>query len=138
MGLKRKPLQLRQKANFEQKLKDRLSFLAAKGIEPSKADKDSLIKNLRANIRAVNSRLRTIEANEKRMEEMARIKAERAAAPVKEQEAGKAEKPKKGHEQVKDKKIKAEKKAAPPKALEGGRSQTPAASPDEGQAAAKK
>jgi hypothetical protein len=138
MGLKRKQMQLRQKAYFEQKLKDRLSFLSGKGIEPPKADKDSLIRKLQANIRAVNNRLRLIVDNEKRTEEMAKMKAERAAAPLKEQEGGKAEKPKKVPEEVKDKKIKAEKKAAPPKAPEGGQSQTPAGSPEEGKATTKK
>jgi hypothetical protein len=138
MGLKRKQMQLRQKAYFEQKLKDRLSFLSGKEIEPPKADKDSLIRKLRANIRAVNNRLGLIVDNEKRTEERAKMKAERAAAPLKEQESGKAEKPKKIPEEVKDKKIKAEKKAAPPKAPEGGQSQTPAGSPEEGKATTKK
>jgi hypothetical protein len=138
MGLKRKQMQLRQKAYFEQKLRDRLSFLTGKGIEPPKADKDPLVRKLQANIRAVNHRLRLIVANEKRTEEMAKIKAERAAAPLKEQEGGKAEKPKKGHEEVKGKKIKAEKKAAPQKTPESGESHPPAGSPGEGKATMKK
>jgi len=47
---------------------------------------------LQANIRAVNNRLRLIADNEKRTEEMAKIKADRAAAPPKEQEGGKSQK----------------------------------------------
>ncbi|MGB8951592.1 MAG: hypothetical protein WCC06_02855 [Candidatus Aminicenantales bacterium] len=92
MGLKRKQMLMRQKAYFEQKLKDRLSFLSGKGIVSPKADKDTLVRKLKANIKAVNSRLRLIADNEKRTEEMAKIKAERAAAPPKAQEGGKSQK----------------------------------------------
>jgi hypothetical protein len=120
MGLKRKRMQMRQKAYFEQKLQNRLSFLSGKGIEAPKIDKDPLVRKLKANIRAVNNRLRLIADNEKRTEEMAKIKAERAAAPPKE-EGGKVGKPKKAPEVGKEKKIKGEKKAAPPKAEEGGK-----------------
>lgn len=111
MGLMRKQKHMQQKAHFEQKLKDRLSFLAGKGIEPPKADKDTLVRKLKANIRAVNYRLRLIAANEKRTEERAKIKTERAAAPLKEPEGGKAEKPKKAPEAAKGKKAKVEKKS---------------------------
>jgi len=134
MGLKRKQMIMRQKADFEQKLKDRLSFLSGKGIVSPKADKDTLVRKLKANIRAMNKRLRLIADDEKRTEEMAKIKAERAAAPLKEQEGGKAEKPKKAPEEGKGKKIKADKKAAPPKAPEGGKSQKTTESPEEGKA----
>ena len=119
MGLKRKQMLMRRKAYFEHELQDRLSFLSGKGIESPKADKDTLVRNLQANIRAVNKRLRLIADNEKRTEEMAKIKAERAAAPQKAKEGGKGEKPKKAPEEGKGKKIKAEKKAAPPKAPAG-------------------
>ena len=123
MGLKWKQMQMRQKAYFEQKLQNRLSFLSGKEIEAPKIDKDSLVRKLRANIRAVNNRLRLIADHEKRTEEMAKIKADRAAAPPKEQKGGKVGKTKKGPEEGKEKKIKGEKKAAPPKAQEGGKSQ---------------
>jgi hypothetical protein len=138
MGLKRKQLLMRQKAYFEQKLKDRLSFLSGKGIKSPKADKDTLVRKSQANIRALNIRLRMIADNEKRTEEMAKIKVERAAAPQKEQAGGKGEKPKKAPEEGKGKKIKAEKKAAPPKAQEGGKSQKTTESPEEGKATKKK
>jgi hypothetical protein len=127
-----------QKAGFEQKLKERLSFLAGKGIEPPRADRDTLARKLKATIKAVNRRLSMIAADQKRTEEMARIKTERAAAARQEREGGPAEKPKKTPETTKDKKAKAEKKAPPPKAPQGGQGQTPAASPEEGKAAAKK
>ncbi len=122
MGLKREQMLARQKAYFEQKLNDRLSFLSGKGIASPKADKDTLVRKFKANIRAMNNRLRLIAADAKRAEEMAKIKADRAAAPPKEKEDGKVEKRKKAPEEGKEKKIKAEKKAAPPKAQEGGKS----------------
>ena len=114
---------MRQNAYFGQKLQDRLSFLSGKGIKSPKADKDTLVRKLQANIRAVNSRLRLIAGNEKRTEEMAKVKAGRVAAPWKEQEGGKGEKPKKAPEEGKGKKIKADMKAAPPESA--GRRQKP-------------
>ena len=138
MGLKRKQMLMQQKAYFEHKLKDRLSFLSGKGIKSPKADKDTLVRKLQADIRAVNNRLRVIADNEKRTEEMAKIKEERAAAPLREQEGGRGEKPKKAPEEGKGKKIKAEKKAAPPKAPEGGKSLITPESPEEGKSTIKK
>jgi hypothetical protein len=138
MGLKRTQMLMRQKAYFEHKLQDRLSFLAGKGIKSPKADKDTLVRKSQANIRAVNKRLRLIADNEKRTEEMAKIKAERAATPQKEQEGGKGEKPKRAPEERKGKKIKAEMKAASPKAPEGGKSQKTTESPEEGKATMEK
>jgi len=142
MSLKWKPTQIRQKEYYEKQLQSRLAFLSGKGIESAKADKDTIVRKLKASLKAVNSRLRQIAANEKRTAEMARIKAERAAAPPKEKEKerGKAEKPKKGPEEGKEKKPKAEKKAGPPKEKDqaGGKGQKPASAPEEGKAPAKK
>ena len=138
MGLKRKQVLMRQKAYFEQKLLDRLSLLSGKGIESPKADKDTLVKNLQGNIRAVKRRLRVIAGDEKRTEELAKIKAERAAAPQKEKEVSKGEKPKKAGEQGKGKKIKTDKKAAPPQVPEGGTNEKPTESSGEGKATKKK
>jgi ethanolamine utilization cobalamin adenosyltransferase len=121
MGLKRKQMLMGQKAYFEQKLQDRLSFLSGKGIETPKAAKDTLLRKLKANIKAIDKRVKFITDNEKRAEEMVKIKAERAAAPQKEQEGDKGEKPKKAAAEGKGKKIKAETKAAPPKTTEGGK-----------------
>ena len=138
MGLKRKQMLMEQRAYFEHKLQDRLSFLSGKGIKSPKADKDTLVRKFKANVRAVNRRLRSIADNEKRTEEVAKIKAEKAAAPQKEQEGAKGEKPKKAPEQGKGKKIKGEMKAAPPKAPEGGKGQKTTESPEEGKATTKK
>lgn len=134
MGLMRKQMLMRQKARFEHTLKDRLSFLSGKGVKPPRADKDTIVRKLQADLKAVNKRLRVVAASEKRTEEMAKIKAERAAAPKKEQEAVKGEKPKKAAEEGKGKKVKAEKKAAPPKAPEGGKGPKTTESPEEGKA----
>jgi hypothetical protein len=87
MGLKRKQMLMRQKGYFENKLQDRLSFLSGKGSRSPKADKDTHVRKLQANIRAVNKRLRLIADNEKKTEEMAKIKAERAATPRKNKKA---------------------------------------------------
>ena len=134
MGLKRKQMLTGQKAFFEQKLQNRLSLLSGRGIESPKADKDTLVRKFRAAIKAVNSRTKFITDNEKKAEEMVKIKAERAAAPLKEQEDGKAEKPKKAPAEGKEKKAKGEKKAAPPKTAEGGKSRKAAESPEVGKA----
>jgi hypothetical protein len=129
MGLKRKQMQMRQKAYFEQELKNRLSFLAGKGIEAPKSDKDAIVKNLKANIRATDRRLRFIAGYETRTQELAKAKADKAAARLKEKEGGKVEKPAKAPAEVKEKKAKPEKKAAAPKAQDGGKSpKTPEAS----------
>jgi hypothetical protein len=138
MESKRKQMIMRQKASFEHELKDRLSYLSGKGTKSPQAGKDTLVRKLLANIRALQKRLRMIADNEKRTEEMAKIKAERAAAPRKEQEGGKGEKPKKASEAGKEKKIKAEKKAAPPKAPDGGKSRKTTESPEEDKATMKK
>jgi hypothetical protein len=138
MGMKRKQMVLRQKEYFEQKLKDRLSFLSGKGVKSPKPEKDTIVKKLKANIKAINKRLKFIADNDKITEDMTKIKAERAAAPKKEPEGAKAEKSKKGSEEGKEKKPKAEKKPGPPKAQEGGKGQKPAEAPAEGKAPAKK
>ncbi len=103
MGLRRKQILTKQKEACETKLKDRLSFLSEKGIKSPQADKDTLVRKWQADVRAANKRLRLVAAHEKRTEEMAKAKADKAAAPPKE-EAPKAEKPKKASEGGKAKK----------------------------------
>lgn len=125
MGLRRKQILLKQQAYFEKKIQDRQSFLSGKGVTSPRADKDTIVRKLQADLRAVKRNLRRIAENEKRMEEVAKMKAARAAAPQKEQEPAKGEKPKKAPEGGKEKKIKTEKKPAAPKAPEGGQSRKP-------------
>jgi hypothetical protein len=135
MGLKRKQVLSQQKASFEGELQNRFSFLSGKGVNPPAADKDTLVRKLQADIRAVNRRLRLIAESEKRAAEITRRKAERTAAPEKKQEEGKGEKPKKAAEEGKGKKTKAEAKPAPAKAPEGGKGQKATESPQGGQPA---
>lgn len=138
MGHQRKQMLIRQKARFEHALQERLSFLSGKGIKSPKADKDTIVRKMMADLKALNKRLRVIAASEKRTEEMAKIKAEKAAAPKQEREGGKGEKSKKAAEEGKGKKIKADKKAAPPQAPVGGKAPTTTESPEEGKATTKK
>ncbi len=106
MGSKQKQTQIGRKANIEQKLGDRLSFLSKKGIEAPAIEKDALVKKLRADIRAISARLQAIATNERRTAELAKIKAEKAAAPPKVEESGKEKKAKEAPEEGKEKKKK--------------------------------
>ena len=117
MGSKNKEVQGRQKAYFERRLEERLSFLAKKGIESPEIEKNALVKKLRANIRAVNGRLKAIANNEERTEELAKIKAEKSALPPlpKDKAAGKEKPSKEAPEEGKEKKKKKEKEKAPEK-----------------------
>jgi len=119
MGFKRKQMLMQQRASFEQTLQERLSFLSGKGVQSPKVDKDTIVRKLKADIKAVNNRLRTVAGNDKRSEEMAKIKAERESAPPKEQEGITGDKPKKASDESKGKKAKPEggkkpKNAEPP------------------------
>jgi hypothetical protein len=70
-------------------------------------------------LKAVHKRLKVIADNETRSAEMAKIKAERAAAPREEKKPAKGEKAKTPPAEGKVKKPKAEKKPAPAKEPEG-------------------
>jgi len=83
MGSKQKQTQMRQKEHLERKLKDRLSFLSEKGTESSEIKKDAFTKKLQAHIRAIDERLKAIANLEKRTEELAKKKAEKADCPSK-------------------------------------------------------
>lgn len=107
MSLRRREIVTAQKASFEQRLKDRLAKLAEKGIKDRKADRDPIVKNLKAEVKASTKRLARITELEKRTEEMARTKAEKAAAPKKEEEP-KAAKAKPSSKEGKPKKEKTE------------------------------
>jgi hypothetical protein len=92
MGSNQKQVQTGQKESFERKLKDRLAFLSEKGIESNKINKDMLVKHLRANIRAIDTRLKAIDSIAKKNEELAIHKKEKAAAPQKDSEENKKKK----------------------------------------------
>jgi hypothetical protein len=127
MGFMRKQMLLQQRASFEQTLLERMSSLSKKGIQPPKTDKDPIVKKLKADIKAVNKRLRAVAENDRKTEDNTKRKADRAAAP-KVEEAPKSEKPKKASEEGKAKKAKPE----------GGKSQKPAQPSGEGKAEKKK
>jgi len=78
MGANRKPAQMERKAYLERQLKDRMAFLSEKGTEAAMIKKDTIIKKLKANIDALNARLKTIASLEERTAEMAKTKAEKA------------------------------------------------------------
>ena len=111
MGSRKKDVQERQKAHIDRRLEERLSFLSKKEVESSGIDKDTLVKKLRAKIRAINDRLKAIADNEKRTEELAKIKAEKAAPPPvqKDKAAGKGKPSKEAPDEGKEKKRKKEK-----------------------------
>jgi hypothetical protein len=116
MGFMRKQMLTMQKASFDKTLQERLAILAKKGIESPKVDKDTIVRKLKADIKAVNRRLASIAESEKKTEDNAKRIAARAAAPRKDQGAAPSEKPKKGPEEGKAKKAKPE----------GGKSPKPA------------
>ena len=97
MASKLKQTQLRRKEQYERRLNTRLALLAERKTDPSKIDKDPLVKNLRANIVATELRLKAIAKIEQRTAELAKAKAEKveaakaakAPAPEKAQEGGK-------------------------------------------------
>jgi len=66
-----------QKAYWEGVLSRRLKVLGESGFEPEQILKDPSIKMMRAELRKVGARLRAIEKKERKIEEMAKIKAEK-------------------------------------------------------------
>lgn len=121
MASKLKQTQLRRKEQYERKLKNRLAILSEKKIDPARADKDPLVKNLRANIEATDARLKAIAKIEQRTAELAKIKADKAeqaavlrkapeAGKEKEKEKGKDKEAKKAPAEGKEKKKKKEAK----------------------------
>jgi len=121
MGSKQKQTHIGRKVHFERKLEDRLSFLLKKGIESPMVNRDTLVKKLRAHIRAVNTRLEAIAANERKTEELAKIKVEKEAAFARTEESVKGKKVKEVPEEGKVKKKKPEKTESPAKEQEGGK-----------------
>jgi hypothetical protein len=81
MGSKEKSIQQAQKTQFEKQLAERLAYLKGQEWKPAQINKDTIVKNLRAKIRAIGERLRTIDKHAKKTEELARLKEEKLAAP---------------------------------------------------------
>jgi hypothetical protein len=114
MASKLKTTQMGRKEQYERRLANRLALLSEKKTEPSMIAKDPLVKNLRANIKATDLRLKAIAKIEQRTAELAKKKADKveneaALRKAKAQEGGKdkdKEKDKgkeKGKEKGKDK-----------------------------------
>ena len=96
MPSKTKEARTDQKLYWKGELGRRLSELAQKGLEPEKISKDATVRKLRAKLRESDSRLRRISSLEGKLEDMARLKAEKLAAPQEEKKGKKkaeAEKP---------------------------------------------
>jgi hypothetical protein len=83
-----------QREYWQNKLNQRLSVLAEKDLESSKIIKDATVRKIRAKIRETDGRLKAIAGLDKKKEDMARLKAEKEAAPKKE----KSRKKKRGEE----------------------------------------
>jgi hypothetical protein len=115
-GKKEKPMppsketRLRQKAEWEVKLKKRVALLGEKGFDEKKIARDVGVKELKAKIKESQVRLRAIDANEKRTAELAAIKAERLAKPK--EEAPKAKKAAEPPPEAKSKKKKKKEEGA--------------------------
>ena len=73
-----------QKTYWEGVLSRRLDVLKESGLEPKKIAKDVSIRKIRAEIRKIGARLAVIDKKEKKIEEMARIKAEKTSIPKEE------------------------------------------------------
>jgi hypothetical protein len=110
MASKLKATQQKRKEQYERRLATRLALLSEKKIDPSKINKDPLVKNLRANIEASDARLKAIAKIEERTAELAKVKAEKLEqkAALRQAEIGGKEK-EKGKEKGKEK----EQKKAP-------------------------
>ena len=112
MASKEKAARLEQRVYWEEKLNQRLSLLADKESESEKIAKDTTVRQLRAKVRETDKRLRVIEGKEKKLEEMAKIKAEKLAAPKKEKKGKTSEeKPGKSKRQQKKKQKKESKES---------------------------
>jgi hypothetical protein len=81
MASKSKEARMDQKVFWEDRLKQRLEVLAEKGVDPGRLSKDMAVKKIRAKLRDTEARLRAVEEQDTKGEELARKKAEKLAAP---------------------------------------------------------
>jgi len=109
MASKEKGVREGQKTYWERKLSQRIEILTGNELAADMIEKDTVIKKIRAKIRETINRLKTIENKEKKIEEMARIKEERKAAPPKEKPKKEKASEKAPAEKAKKKKKKEEK-----------------------------
>jgi hypothetical protein len=81
MGSQNKTVREEQKTRAERNVQQRLAVLQGMGLDEKGIAKDAVLKALKAKVRQAAARLRAIGKSELRTEELARIKAEKAAAP---------------------------------------------------------
>lgn len=81
MASKTKEARVEQRRQWDAQLAQRVSLLTGQGLDADTIAKDVTVRKLRAKIRETAHRLRTIEGKERKTEDMARIKAEKLAAP---------------------------------------------------------
>lgn len=91
MGSKSRQVREDQKTYWEDRLRERLSFLADKGVDAAQTSKDRAVRKIRARLRETNDRLAAIENREKRSQAMARVKEEKQSAPKKKKARGRKE-----------------------------------------------
>jgi len=111
MASKTKEARVEQKRYWDAQLEQRVSLLKEKGLDADAVSRDASVRKLRAKIRETGRRLTAIGGKEQKAEEMARIKAEKLAAPkIKKSDKKKMaeEKPAESKRQQKKKKRKEE------------------------------
>ncbi len=81
MPSKKKEARLDQREYWDAQLKQRLSLLTEKGLGAEAISRDVTVRRLRARLRETSHRLRVIEGMEQKTAELARLKAEKLAAP---------------------------------------------------------
>ena len=94
-------------------MQKRQALLAGKGLEEKQIARDATIKELKADLKAADLRLRAIDANVKRTADLATRKAERLANPPEEAPKAKKAAPEPPPEAKPKKKKKKEEEAQP-------------------------
>lgn len=90
MASKTEATRQNQAAYWEGKLAERIALLTGEGLEAKAIAKDPAVKMLKAKIKRSNVRLRTIAAMAQKVEDKARAKAEKLAAPKEDKSKKKA------------------------------------------------
>ncbi|HON60660.1 MAG: hypothetical protein GXY28_02450 [Bacteriovoracaceae bacterium] len=123
-----------QRTYWVEKLARRREELREKGFDERQIEKDTAVRKLKAKITDTNLRLAAIAANEKKLEDMARLREEKKAAPQKEK--GKKAAPPVEEPKAKKKKKKEEGSEQPVKKEGKKKAEKAEAAPEEKPAAA--
>ncbi|MDD5722824.1 MAG: hypothetical protein PHY29_03690 [Syntrophales bacterium] len=73
-----------QKAHWEGELARRLEVLNERGLDRGEISKDASVRKIRAEMRKIGVRIAVIDKKQNKVEDMARIKAEKMALPKEE------------------------------------------------------